>query len=188
MDDNAHKYLQSVSKATNRMSTRVKTLLDFSLLGNDKELSYVDLKMVIDDVMADLETMIKSTDAVFEVTEMPCLHVYEAEIHQVFQNLITNAIKFRKKDTQPEIHIRSEKIGEKWQFSVSDNGIGIDPVHFERVFDIFQRLHSVKEYEGSGIGLANCKKIIQMHHGAIWVESTPGQGSTFYFTIPNLAL
>ena len=101
--------------------------------------------------------------------------------------LLLTAIKFQKKDTQPKIQIRSEKINEKWKFSVSDNGIGIDPAHFERIFNIFQRLHiNEEEYEGNGIGLANCKKIVQLHQGEIWIESNIGQGTTFYFTIPNL--
>jgi light-regulated signal transduction histidine kinase (bacteriophytochrome) len=105
----------------------------------------------------------------------------------VFQNLITNSIKFHKKDTPPKIQIRSEKLNEKWKFAVCDNGIGIAPEHFERVFDIFQRLHiNEEEYEGNGIGLANCKKIIQLHQGEIWIESIIEQGTTFYFTIPIL--
>ena len=186
LDDNARKYLHSVNNATKRMSILIKSLLDFSRLGRNTKLTYVDCKTLIDDVIADLDTMIKTSNAVIEVTEMPKLNVYETEIRQVFQNLITNAIKFQKKDTQPKIQISSEKINEKWKFSVSDNGIGIAPVHFERVFDIFQRLHTNEEYEGNGIGLANCKKIVQLHQGEIWVESNPVQGTIFYFTIPIL--
>ncbi|MBC8047198.1 MAG: PAS domain S-box protein [Fimbriimonadaceae bacterium] len=186
LDDNAKKYLHAVNNAISRMSVLIKSLLDFSRLGTNKKLSCVDCNKLIDDVIADLDTVIKTSRAVIKITDMPKLNLYEIEIRQVFQNLITNAIKFRKKDTRPKIEIRSEKVNEKWKFSVSDNGIGIEPIHFERIFDIFQRLHTNKEYEGSGIGLANCKKIIQMHQGDIWVESIPGEGTTFYFTIPNL--
>jgi light-regulated signal transduction histidine kinase (bacteriophytochrome) len=126
---------------------------------------------------------------VIKVSEMPLMDAYETEIRQLFQNLILNAIKFRKKDIQPKIQIRSKKMIGKWKFSVSDNGIGIAPVHFEKIFDIFQRIHTnEKEYEGKGIGLANCKKIVQMHQGDIWVESKLGEGTTFYFTIPNIIL
>jgi light-regulated signal transduction histidine kinase (bacteriophytochrome) len=107
-------------------------------------------------------------------------------MRQVFQNLISNAIKFQKKDNKPEIKISAEQVNGKWRFALSDNGIGIAPVHYERVFDIFRRLHSTKEYEGNGIGLANCKKIVQLHKGEIWVESILEHGSTFYFTISNL--
>jgi light-regulated signal transduction histidine kinase (bacteriophytochrome) len=132
--------------------------------------------------------MIKDSKTTIEVTDMPILNVYETEIRQVFQNLITNAIKFRKADSPPKIQIRSEQIDEKWKFSVCDNGIGIAPIHFERIFDIFQRLHTNEEYEGNGIGLANCKQIVQLHQGQIGVESILGQGTTFYFTIPRLTL
>jgi light-regulated signal transduction histidine kinase (bacteriophytochrome) len=106
---------------------------------------------------------------------------------QIFQNLIINAIKFRKKDTSPKIEIAAEKKDDHWQFVVKDNGIGIDPKQSERIFVIFQRLHSRSEYEGSGIGLSHCKKIAELHKGKIWVESTPGEGSCFYFTIKDLA-
>jgi light-regulated signal transduction histidine kinase (bacteriophytochrome) len=102
---------------------------------------------------------------------------------QLFQNLIINAIKFRKKGTTPEIEISAEKHNGHWKFLVKDNGIGIDPKQADRIFVIFQRLHTRNEYEGSGIGLSHCKKIAELHKGKIWVESTPGEGSSFYFTI-----
>ncbi len=186
LDDNARKYLRSVDNATKRMSILIRLLLDFSELDLNKKLIYVDCKKIINDVIADLDIMIKTSNTIIEITEMPKLNVYETGIRQLFQNLITNAIKFRKKDIQPKIKISSEKINEQWIFSVSDNGIGIAPVHFERIFDIFQRLNTNEEYEGNGIGLANCKKIVQLHQGEIWVESTIGEGTTFHFTISNL--
>jgi len=188
LDDNARKYLHSVNNATQRMSVLIKALLDFSRLGRNTRLTKVDIKKLIYDVMADLDTMIKASNAAIEVAEMPQLNVYEIEMRQLFQNLIINAIKFRKKDTQPEIRISSDKINEKWRFSVSDNGIGIAPVHFERVFNIFQRLQTNENYEGNGIGLANCKKIVQLHQGEIWVESNRGQGTSLHFTIPILKI
>ena len=186
LDDNARRYIQSVDNATKRMSILVKSLLDFSRLGINKKLVYVDCKKLVDEVIADLDTMIKASKAIIEVAEMPYMNVYETEMRQVFQNLITNAIKFQKKDIQPNIKISSEKMNEKYKFSVSDNGIGIAPVHFERVFDIFQRLHTNEKYEGNGIGLANCKKIVQLHEGEIWIESIQEEGTVFHFTIPNL--
>jgi len=189
LDDNGHKYLHSVNNATKRMSQLIKSLLDFSRLGHNIKLTLVDCMTLIYDVIADLETMIKTSNVVIEVEQMPELILYETEMRQVFQNLITNSIKFHKKDTPPKIKISSEKLNEKWKFSVSDNGIGIAPEHFERVFDIFQRLHiNEDEYEGNGIGLANCKKIIQLHQGEIWLNSNIGKGTTVYFTIPNLTV
>jgi light-regulated signal transduction histidine kinase (bacteriophytochrome) len=187
LDENARKYLNSAKIAANRMRILIKSLLNFSRLGHNSKLTFVDCRKLINDVIADLEPIIQASNTMIEVAEMPALNLYEPEMHRVFQNLISNAIKFRKKDTRPIIRIRSEKMNGKWKFSVNDNGIGIDPANFEHIFVIFQRVHSnEEEYKGTGIGLASCKKIIQLHKGEIWVESTLGQGTTINFTIPNL--
>jgi signal transduction histidine kinase len=108
------------------------------------------------------------------------------EVRLLFQNLLSNAIKFRKKDTSPIIHISAESLHKNIHFTIEDNGIGIDPKHQEKIFIIFQRLNSRQDYEGTGIGLAHCKKIVEMHGGDIWAESTPGKGSIFHFTFPKL--
>lgn len=187
LDENAHAYLNTIKDASIRMGLLVNTLMEFSRLGRNKKLTYVDCNQLINNVITGLDYMITSSDAKIEVSEMPGLYLYENEMSQLFQNLISNAIKFRIKGTQPKIRVSSEKIDGKWKFSISDNGIGIDPVHFDRIFDIFQRLHtSEEEYEGKGIGLTYCKKIVQLHLGEIWVNSRVGQGSTFNFTIPIL--
>jgi PAS domain S-box-containing protein len=188
LDDNARKYITSINGAIKRMSGLITSLLDFSKLGYNKKLTRVDCGQLVEEIIADLGTIIKTSQAVVEVKSLPSLNVYEIEIRQLFQNLITNAIKFRKKDIPPEIQVSAEQVNDKWKFAVSDKGIGIDPAYFDKVFDIFQRLHAKHEYEGSGIGLANCKKIVQLHLGEIWVESTEGEGCTFYFTIANLIL
>jgi len=188
LDEKALKYLHSVNDATKRMSMLIKSLLEFSRLGHNTSLSFIDIGKLIGFVIEDLHTLIETSKAEITVSEMPQLNVYEIEIRQVFQNLIANAIKFRKVNIQPIIEIRSKKINNEWLFSVSDNGIGIDSIYFERVFDIFQRLHTTEEFEGIGIGLSTCKKIVQSHHGKIWVESSLEQGSVFYFAIPNLSL
>jgi PAS domain S-box-containing protein len=181
------KYLHTIKDATKRMLLLIDTLLEFSQLGRNRKLVFTDCRKLINDVIHDLEYLVSTSGSVIEVADMPSLNLYEIEIHQLFQNLIINAIKFQTKNNRPKIQIRSEKINDKWRFSVTDNGIGIEAGQFERIFDIFQRLHlNEEEYEGKGIGLAYCKKIVQMHHGEIWCESTPGKGSTFYFTISEL--
>jgi light-regulated signal transduction histidine kinase (bacteriophytochrome) len=113
---------------------------------------------------------------------------YSMEIKQVFQNLIFNAIKFRKKDVNPCIRISAQRERDYWQFAISDNGIGIAKEHHDRIFIIFQRLHNRTEYAGSGIGLSHCRKIVELHKGRIWLESEPGNGTTFNFTIQQQAL
>ena len=184
LDDNARSYLKSVNSATHRMSTLIKSLLDYSRLGHNSKLKLVDCNKLVNEVVHDLEALINTSKSEIVVAKMPTIKVYEAELREVFQNLITNSIKFQKIGSSPIIQIGSEKIDNKWKFSLTDNGIGIAPAHFDRVFDIFKRLHaSEDEYKGNGIGLANCKKIVQMHKGDIWVESTLDIGTTFYFTI-----
>jgi len=181
----AKQYIHSINQAARRMSTLVGALLDFSRIGRDKKMALVDCSKIVSSVLEDLRALIKSSKASVVVVGVPLINACEIEIHQLFRNLITNAIKFVKKDIQPKIQIQAVQLDKKWKFSVSDNGIGIDSIHFDRVFDLFQRLHSHETYVGDGIGLANCKKIVQLHQGEIWIESTVGQGTTFHFTIPS---
>jgi PAS domain S-box-containing protein len=188
LDDTARKYLRSIHKATDRMSSLIKTLLDFSQVGRDRKLVFADCGEIIEDVLSDLANTIKTTGAKVHVEHMPSLNVYVAEMGLLFQNLISNAIKFRKTSIEPEITISCLPIADVWQFTVTDNGIGIEPKYYDRIFQLFQRLHNSGDYEGHGIGLANCKKIVELHGGRIWVESVPGQGSIFHFTISNLKL
>lgn len=181
-------HLKVMEASVKRMSTVVRSLLDFGRLGRNKKLVLTDCRQIINDVLSDLSTIIKQNNATIVINDEeqpPKVYAYESELRQLFQNLINNAIKFRKKDVDPFIEISCKRISGYYEFAVADNGIGIDQKHFEKIFDIFQRLHKESEFAGHGIGLANCKKIAEMHGGKIWVESAPGRGSTFKFTILN---
>jgi PAS domain S-box-containing protein len=185
LDDEGEKYLEFISKSAMRMSMLVKDLLEYSLLGKESVPTIVDCNKVVEAVLSDLDDSIKRINAKIAVQKLPALKCYESELRLLFQNLIQNAIKYHKKGMVPEVQISAESHKKEWLFSVRDNGIGIDGKHFEKIFIIFQRLHNRNEYEGTGIGLAHCKKIVEIHGGRIWVESTPGNGSTFKFTIPR---
>jgi ligand-binding sensor domain-containing protein/signal transduction histidine kinase len=183
LDDKADLYLSYITTATGRMKVLINDLLDYSRVDGKKELLPIDCNTILQEVLADLGIALNESGAEIKAGNLPVINGHETGIKQLFQNLITNGIKFRKKDVAPRIGIHSEMKDNTWKFSFSDNGIGIDQQHKEKIFVIFQRLHTRKEYEGSGIGLAHCKKIVEMHNGKIWVESLPGQGSTFHFTI-----
>jgi signal transduction histidine kinase/ligand-binding sensor domain-containing protein len=183
LDDRADKYFNYIVDSSDRMKTLIKDLLDFSRIGIKKEFEKVDCVKIMKDVLADLDVAITDCTAVIKYENLPVIDGYPTEIKQLFQNLIINAIKFRNKNTCPEIHISAIKIESYWQFAFKDNGIGIDKQHNEKIFIIFQRLHNRTEYKGSGIGLSHCKKIVELHHGKIWVKSQLGKGSTFYFTL-----
>jgi light-regulated signal transduction histidine kinase (bacteriophytochrome) len=139
--------------------------------------------VLLRDVITDIDKAIADADAKINVAHLPVINGYATELKQLFQNLIINSIKFRRKNVAPEINITVQKMNDYWRFAITDNGIGIDQKYNERIFIIFQRLHNRTEYQGSGIGLSHCRKIVELHHGKIWVESTPHEGSTFYFTI-----
>lgn len=179
------KYLSFIIQASERMKIMVNDLLEYSRLGGNKEPKEVDCNIVLQEVTADLGAAIREAGATITADPLPVITGLPTGIKQVFQNLIANGIKFRKKDMNPEIRISAEAIKGAWKFSFADNGIGIEKQHSDRIFVIFQRLHTRTEYEGSGIGLSHCKKIIELHKGKIWIESIPGKGTTFYFTIPK---
>ena len=183
LDSKADKYLTYIVDASDRMRVLIKDLLDFSRIGHSKEIESADCNLILQEVIADIDTAIKDSDATIKAGRLPVISGYPTEIKQLFQNLIINSLKFRKQNVRPRINITAKENNDYWKFAFNDNGIGIDPEHQERIFIIFQRLHTRTEYEGSGIGLSHCKKIVELHHGKIWVESTPGEGSTFYFTI-----
>jgi len=166
------------------MQILITDLLEYSRIGNNQELEHVDCNAVVKEVILDLQVAINESGAEITTENLPVIHGSQTEMKQLFQNLAMNAIKFRKKNTRLKINIAVRKEGNNWQFAFADNGIGIAKAHYERIFIIFQRLHTRNEYKGSGIGLSHCKKIVELHKGKIWLESQLGKGTTFYFTIP----
>jgi light-regulated signal transduction histidine kinase (bacteriophytochrome) len=153
-------------------------------VGKNHVTENMDCKTLLGTVLTDLHAMIKENNADITVGFLPVIKASTVEIHELFSNLIANAIKYRKPNNAPKVEIKAVESNGNWLFSVTDNGIGIDPEYKERIFVIFQRLHNQDMYSGTGIGLATCRKIVELNGGKIWVESQPGQGSTFYFTYP----
>ncbi|MCK8490723.1 ATP-binding protein [Spirosoma sp. RP8] len=188
LDETAAMYLDVINQSTERMRDLIKGLLDYARLGKEKYLSTVDCHQLVGTLVKDLATNIALSGAEIQCADLPTLAAYPVELRQLFQNLIGNAIKFRKLDTAPQISISAERADRFWKFAVRDNGIGINPAFKDKIFLIFRRLHGRDTYDGNGIGLAHCKKIVEMHGGEITVESKPGEGSTFFFTIPNVDL
>ncbi|HKI47566.1 MAG TPA: ATP-binding protein, partial [Balneolales bacterium] len=184
LDEDGRKYLHYLTQSCAHMSNLIKALLDYSLIGRERKLERVDCNQLVSEVTGNLYHAIHENSAKIIVGELPKLDANFIELELLFQNLIGNAIKFRKKDISPEITIKASKRNDVWEFSIHDNGIGIDEKFQEKIFNIFQRLHNKSEFEGTGIGLAHCKKIVSLYGGNIWVESTPGEGSTFHFTLP----
>lgn len=183
-DEKADKYIEFVVKAAQRMQQLIEDLLEFSRLGSQKnELVPVECEAVLNIVLDHLNFSISMNDTTINREPLPVVLGDRTQLVQLFQNLIANGIKYRT-ERSPIVHISATRIDNYWRFAVSDNGIGIAPEFFDRIFTIFQRLHTREEYPGTGIGLAICKKIVQRHRGEIWVESQLGVGSTFYFTLP----
>jgi PAS domain S-box-containing protein len=183
LDEETDTMLNYITQANDRMKVLIKDLLDYSRIGRKTVMEEVDCNQVLEDVLADLSVSIQETGTVIKAEMLPVISGYPTELKQLFQNLVSNSIKFRKPGMQPVIRVSAEQKKDCWQFAVADNGIGIEEEFRERIFIIFQRLHTRSEYEGSGIGLSHCKKIAELHGGKIWVDSRPGKGSIFYFTI-----
>ena len=185
LDKDADRYLDVINKATGRMQTLIRDLLDYSRIGHDKNNTDIDCNLLLKDILNDMTIGIAESKATIHVGELPIVNGYLSGLKSLFQNLISNAIKFKKSDINPIVTISAQAKGQVLVFTIKDNGIGIDKAYFDKLFIIFQRLHNKSEYPGTGIGLANCNKIVELHGGKIWVESELGEGSTFYFTIPK---
>lgn len=165
------------------MQQLIQDLLAYSRVGTrTQELMPVDCNIVLKEVLKNLQVAIAEKDAMVIYDSLPTVMADKTQLLQLFQNLIGNAIKFCRQK-QPQVHISAVKQENDWLFSVRDNGIGIKPQYLERIFEIFRRLHTRREFTGTGIGLAICKKIVERHGGQIWAESEPGVGTTFYFNL-----
>jgi len=185
LDKDADEFIGYMLSGICRMQALIAELLNYSLIGR-KESPFGDVNSqdCFQNAVSNLQTVIQETGTMISVDSLPVVWGNDTQITQLFQNLISNAIKF-KGPSSPVIHIGTKKAeGGRWVFSVKDNGIGIKEEYFEKIFEVFRRLHSDIEYEGTGIGLATCKKIVERHNGKIWLESEVGAGSTFYFTLP----
>jgi PAS domain S-box-containing protein len=183
LDDNAEQFITFAVDGAKRMQALIQDLLSYSRAGKDtKQFAPTDSGVLTDDVTLALRADIIEKKAIVAYEKLPMVFGEASQIRQLLQNLIGNALKFCKE--APVIHVSALRQGDYWQFTVRDNGIGLDPAHADRIFVIFQRLHTREEYEGTGIGLALCKKIVERHGGRIWVESRSGQGAAFHFTLP----
>jgi signal transduction histidine kinase len=184
VDTKAAEYIAGACDGAERMDRLILGLLDYSRVGTrGGSFVPVDLNALLADALRNLQASLKRAEAQVTQDDLPTLPADATQITQLFQNLIGNAIKFRREEP-PKIHVGVRREPARWVFLVRDKGIGIEPQYFERIFQLFQRLHTRTVYPGTGIGLTICKRIVERHGGKIWVESQPGQGTTFYFSMP----
>lgn len=190
LDSDAKENLTYIKEGCQRMSELISSLLDYSRIGSKRQLHQVVPKNIINNVIKDFRAKIKETKTEIIVKDLPdYIYGYPTELRMLFQNIISNAIKFKKEGIDPKIEIEgfrkeaNDTFMEVWQFVIKDNGIGIAEEHQAKIFEIFQRLHTREEYDGTGIGLAHCKKVVDLHHGDIWVNSKLGKGTEFNFTV-----
>jgi PAS domain S-box-containing protein len=185
LDDKAHTYIHYAVDGATRMQRLINDLLTYSRVSTQgRPLEPTDSHSVLGEALGNLSTAIEESGAIVTNDDLPTVRADATQLLQVFQNLIGNAIKFHGRDS-PHVHVSARAQDGEWLFSIEDNGIGIDAQHADRLFVIFQRLHTRQEYPGTGIGLALCKRIVERHGGRIWFESEPGRGSTFWFTLPR---
>ncbi len=183
LDETADRYMDKIVAASMRMQTLINDLLVFSRVeSSSAPLSSVDLNDTLADAKELLQAEITATGAAVTSDELPVVNGDASQLAQLLQNLIGNGLKYRG-DNTPEIHISAQRSGDLWTVAIRDNGIGIDKKHYDQIFEIFKRLHTQREYAGTGIGLAVCKRIVLRHGGRIWLESEPGKGTTFLFTL-----
>lgn len=187
LDADGRQFLGFLTEGGRRLVTLINDLLAYTRAGVfDGNMTAVESLAVLEHTLTSLAEAIRENDATVTYDPLPKVYMSETHLQQVFQNLISNSLKYRKEDA-PKIHISSIPQGAVWRFSVQDNGIGIDPQYKEKIFGVFKRLHRDQKYSGTGIGLAICQRVVERYGGRIWVESSPGNGATFFFTVPERA-
>ncbi len=186
LDSTAQEYMSFIIDGTQRMQGLIKDLLAYSRVStSERVLTTVDFNSTLQEAIANLQVSIEESQAEIIYQDLPCLMAERTQIVQLFQNLLNNGIKFRKGDISPKIAIQAQLQADGyWLFSVKDNGIGIKPEYYDRIFKIFKRLHTQREFSGTGVGLALCRKIVERHGGEIWVRSQLGHSTTFFVTMP----
>ena len=184
LDAQTKRFMDIVSATVNRMQTQITDLLNFSRIEKDSmQCTNINCTDIIKHISNDLKSVIDENKAKIIADSLPQIKGYDTLIRLLFQNLISNAVKFSKPGINPKIKISSSNLKNYWKFEVKDNGIGVDQQYFNQIFNAFKRLHTKDEYSGTGLGLASCMKIVNKHNGKIWLKSTPNKGSSFYFTI-----
>ncbi|MES3018676.1 MAG: PAS domain S-box protein [Bacteroidota bacterium] len=187
LDAKAHQYINFAVDGAHRMRQIILDLLDFSRVGRAEEIpELISMNEVVSDILGLYRKKIDESKALVVMSDMPFIHVQKTSIRQLMQNLISNALKYHAADDTPLVEIGYSELPENWEFWVKDNGIGISPEYFDKIFIIFQRLHTKDQYSGTGIGLAICRKIVENFGGKLWIESVVGTGSTFFFTVPKV--
>ncbi len=183
-----NQYIHQIINASQHMSQLIQDLLTYARVSQpERSCELTDCNQLVEQVIADLQPNINESQAVITTeNDLPTLCAHETQLIQLFQNLLSNALKYHLPEQPPHVQVSAKHRENEWCFGIHDNGIGIKPEHFDQVFQIFQRLHTKEEYPGTGIGLATCKKIVENHGGRIWVDSEPAIGTTFYFTLPEL--
>ena len=185
LDEESQRWLEAVVNGAKRMKTLIQDLLRYTSLDTRSlPFSPIHIQTVLEDALANLDGSVRESRAsVVYNGSLPSVWGDRPQLTQLFQNLISNAIKFSR-EQPPEVRVAARQNHNEWLFSVRDNGLGIAPEYHERIFEVFKRLHDRQEHPGNGIGLAICRRVVQRHRGRIWVESEPGNGSTFFFALP----
>lgn len=183
LDKDANEFIHYAMDGSVRMRNLINSLLYYSRVNRIKPFELIDCNTMLDETLDTIDSYIKKNKATIISSELPRMQGDKVLLSELFQNLITNAIKFKQDETPPVIEISVAKKDNQYIFAIKDNGIGFEQKYAPKVFEVFQRLHSREKYEGAGMGLAICKKIVERHGGSIWAESTKGKGSVFYFTL-----